>query len=53
MKMYSERDVKNIVEDFLACYFDFDSVYLNEKSKEELEMICISYGIEVKNIEEQ
>lgn len=53
MRMYSKRDVKNIVEDFLAIHFNFDLVYLNEDSKEELENICCRYGIDVDNIEEQ
>lgn len=53
MWMYSERDVKNIVEDFLAKHFNFDSVYLNEESKGELKKICYNYGIEVENITEQ
>lgn len=53
MWMYSERDVKNIIEDFLAMHFKFGSVYLDDSSKEELTMICCNYGIEVPNIVEQ
>ena len=53
MWMYSGRDVKNIVEDFLAEHFNFESVYLNEESKEQLEKICNNYGIEVESIMEQ
>ena len=52
MKMYSKRDVENIVEDFLARHFNFDVVYLNTKSKHELEEACRGCGIEVENIVE-
>lgn len=52
MIMYSKKDVVNIVEDFLARHFNFDSVYLNTDSKDELEYICYRYGIEVGNIVE-
>ena len=53
MKMYSGRDVRYIVQDFLANHFNFDFVSLSEESIEELENICGSYGIEVENIIEQ
>lgn len=53
MWMYSDREVRNIIEEFLANHFNFDSVYLNEKSKKELEKICCNYGVEVENIMEQ
>lgn len=53
MWMYSDRDVKNIVEDFLAVHFKFDSVYLNDDGQEELRKICFNYGIDVPNIVEQ
>ena len=52
MTMYSKRDVENIVENFLARHFNFDSVYLNAESKYELEEACYGYGIEVENIVE-
>lgn len=53
MWMYSNKDVKNIVEDFLAKHFNFDSVYLNNNSVLELKEICKNYGVEVENIFEQ
>ena len=53
MWMYSKRDIKNIVEDFFAEHFNFSAVYLNEESTEELEKICLNYGIDVEGIVEQ
>lgn len=50
MKMYSERAVRLIVQDFLAEHFGFDCVYLNYESIEKLERICENYGIEVEHI---
>lgn len=53
MKMYSERDVMYIIQDFLARHFNFAFVELNTDSLELLEEICEPYGIEVENIVEQ
>ena len=55
MKMYSERDVMYIVQDFLAQHFNFAAVELNTDSLKLLEEICEfgHYGIEVENIVEQ
>ena len=53
MWMYSEKDVRNIVEDFLAEHFNFSCVYLNDESVEKLEKICNHYGTYVENIVEQ
>lgn len=53
MKMYSNQDVIDIVQDFLAKHFNFDYVSLNEESFAELKIICEDYGIEVKNIVDQ
>lgn len=50
MRMYSGRDVKCIVEAFMAQHFNFDGVYLNDESIYELEEICKWYGREVENI---
>ena len=50
MKMYSQSDVKCIVEEFLAVHLNFGSVDLNYDSVRELEEICEPYGIEVENI---
>lgn len=50
MKMYSNQDVIDIVQDFLAKHFNFDYVSLNEESFAELIIICEDYGIEVDNI---
>lgn len=52
MKMYSGKDVRYIVELFLAQHFNFASVDLNEDSVETLQEICELYGIEVENIVE-
>ena len=52
MKMYSEIDVENIVEEFLARHFNFVYVELNTDSLKMLGEICESYGIEVENIVE-
>lgn len=52
MKMYSVKDVKYIVQDFLAQHFNFAFVDLNTDSLELIEEICESYGIEVENIVE-
>ena len=48
--MYSEEDVRYIVELFLADHFNFAFVDLNETSIERLKAICLPYGIEVENI---
>lgn len=53
MKMYSKKDVRNIVEGFMAKHFEFDYVCLNEEAVRELEEVCCAYGIEVENIKEQ
>lgn len=53
MKMYSERDIKYIMQDYLAQHFNFGYVELNTDSLELLEEICEPYGIEVENIVEQ
>ena len=50
MKMYSGKDVRYIVELFLAQHFNFDSVDLNEDSVEKLQEICEFYGMEVESI---
>ena len=50
MKMYSNQDVVDIVQDFLAKHFNFDYVSLNGESYSELKIICEDYGIEVENI---
>lgn len=50
MKMYSEEDVRYIIELFLADHFNFAFVDLNETSIERLKEICEPYGIEVENI---
>lgn len=50
MRMYSGRDVKCIVENFMAQHFNFESVYLNDESIYKLEEICSWYGREVENI---
>jgi hypothetical protein len=50
MKMYSGKDVRYIVELFLAQHFNFAFVDLNEDSVKWLEKICEAYGIEVENI---
>ena len=52
MKMYSERDIKYIMQDFLSEHFNFAYVELNAESLELLREICESYGIEVENIVE-
>ena len=49
MWMYSDRDVKHIVEGFLTKHFNL-CVYLNEESEDELEEVCRNYGREVENI---
>lgn len=49
MWMYSDNDVKYIVENFLSKHFNL-YVCLNEESEYELEKICRDYGIEVENI---
>lgn len=48
--MYTGKDIENIVEDFLAKHFNLESVCLNEKSKSDLERICLNYGTEMVNI---
>lgn len=53
MMMYSKRDVKYIVEDFLAQYFQFSSVTLDERLEDMLEEACNGYGTDVENMEEQ
>ena len=53
MKMYSNQDVVDIVQDFLAKHFNFDYVSLNGESFTELKIICEDYGIEVENIVDQ
>lgn len=50
MKMCSTRDIRSIIELFLAQHFNFAFVNLNEESVERLEEICESYSIEVENI---
>lgn len=50
MKLYSEKDVRYIIELFLANHFNFSSVDLNYDSLRQLEEICKPYGIEVENI---
>ena len=50
MKIYSERDVMYIIQDFLAQHFNFAFVELNIDSLKLLEEICESYGIEMENI---
>lgn len=52
MRMYSEKDIRYIMQDFLAQHFNFDYVELNTDSLELLGEICESYGIEVENIVE-
>lgn len=52
MKMYSERDVSYIIQDFLAQHFHFGAVELHIDSLELLEEICEPYGIEVESIVE-
>ena len=51
MKMYSERDIIYILQDFLSQHFNFAFVELNIDSLKLLEEICESYGIEVENIQ--
>ena len=53
MWLYSEKDVKNIVEEFLAKHFNLGSVYLNDDCEAELFEICNNYGVFVENIVEQ
>lgn len=50
MKIYSNQDVVDIVQDFLAKHFNFDYVSLNRESYADLKTICEDYGIEVENI---
>lgn len=50
MKMYSERDISYIIQDFLSQHFNFGFVELSADSLEILSKICEPYGIEVKNI---
>ena len=52
MKLYSKREVRYIVENFLAEYLNLDSVSLKDSSVEDLDYICNNYGIEVENIVE-
>lgn len=53
MKMYSGKEVRYILEDFLAEYFNFYSISLNADSIMKLKDILDNYGIEVENIQEQ
>lgn len=53
MMMYDSIDVKNIVEEFLAEYFDFYSVTLSASHSYKLDEIMDRYGIEVENIQRQ
>lgn len=50
MRIYSGRDVKCIVENFMAQHFNFEGVYLNDESIYELKEICKWYGREVEDI---
>ena len=50
MKMYSNNDVRYIVELFLAQHFGFSDGSLRQDSIRELEEICEPYGIEIPNI---
>lgn len=52
MKLYSRKEVRCIVEDFLAEYLNLDSVSLKERSIRNLIEICNNYGIEVEDIKE-
>ena len=52
MKMYNQNEVKCIVEEFLADYFNFESISLSSGSIVALRRICSGYGIEVENIVE-
>lgn len=47
MKMYSEKEVESIVEEFLAKHFNFECVCLNKRSVLELKIICEDYGFEI------
>ena len=52
MKMYSNEDIENIVEDFLAEYLNLAYVEINKGSLVTLRKICSGYGTEVENIAE-
>ena len=53
MIMYSKADVKNILEEFLAQYFQFSYVVLDERLEEIFNEACADRGVEVENFEEQ
>ena len=50
--MYSFREVRYIVESFLADHFRFSYVDLNEESVEKLKEICECYGRETDFMEQ-
>ena len=50
MKIYSEENVKYIVEEFLARLFKLDIAMLDENSIMELKEICDGYGLDVSSI---
>ena len=52
MKMYSGREVKDIIEDFLAEYFNFDYVCLNADYLKTLQDVLKRYGVEVDDRKE-
>lgn len=53
MIMYSKKDVQYILEDFLAQYFQFSSVSLDERLECLFEEACRGYGVNIENIAEQ
>lgn len=50
MKIYSEENVKYIVEEFLGNLFGLDVVMLNENSIIKLKEICDCYGLDISEI---
>ena len=52
MKLYSAKDVRDIIEEFLAEHFNFDYLCLNADSISKIMEIMKYYGIEVDNIKE-
>lgn len=51
MRLYSETDIKNIIETFLAVYLNLESVSLSTNLLYKVYDIISCYGIEVENIQ--